>query len=165
MISGQALPRLAVDAQGNIAVIWYDTRRDPANHLLDVFGTVSTDGGQTFSPNFRITDQSFDADAGKFTDATGQTDYYLGDFLGLAVANGTAYAAWTDTRNGNQDVEFTHFPITPAPAPPNDRFEPNDTPETATDLGTVDERPPAQAGDSRPATNDWFRVKAASTGT
>ena len=71
VISGQALPRLAVDAQGNIAVIWYDTRRDPANHLLDVFGTVSTDGGQTFSPNFRVTDQSFDADAGKFTDAIG----------------------------------------------------------------------------------------------
>ncbi len=86
VISGQALPRLSVDAQGDIAVIWYDTRRDPANHLLDVFGTVSTDGGQTFSPNFRLTDQSFDADAGKFTDATGQTNYYLSDFLGLAVA-------------------------------------------------------------------------------
>ena len=110
MITGQACPRMAVDAQGNIAVIWYDTRRDPANHLLDVFGTVSTDGGQTFSPNFRITDQSFDADAGKFTDAIGPDDYYLGDFLGLAVANGTAYAAWTDTRSGNQDIDFTHSP-------------------------------------------------------
>ena len=69
IISGQAIPRLAVDAQGNIAVIWYDTRSDPSNHRLDVFGTVSTDGGQRFSPNFRLTDQSFDADAGKFTDA------------------------------------------------------------------------------------------------
>src|SRR5262249_4354449 len=51
VISGQALARMAVDAQGNLALIWYDTRRDPADHLLDVFGTVSTDGGQTFSPN------------------------------------------------------------------------------------------------------------------
>ena len=66
VITNQALPRLTVDAQGNVAVIWYDTRRDPNNHLLDVFGTVSTDGGLTFSPNFRITDQSFDADAGDF---------------------------------------------------------------------------------------------------
>ena len=164
VITGQALPRIAVDGQGNIAVIWYDTRRDPAHHLLDVFGTVSTDGGQTFSPNFRITNQSFDANAGKFTDATGQTDYYLGDFLGLSVANGTAYAAWADTRNGNQDVEFTHFPITPAPAPPNDRFEPNDTASTSTDLGTVtsDHLPKLAmpAGD-----NDWFRITAASTGS
>ena len=87
VITGQALPRLAVDAQGNIAVIWYDSRHDPAHHLLEVFGTVSTDGGRTFSPNFRLTDRSFDADLGRFTNAIGQTDYYLGDFIGLAVAN------------------------------------------------------------------------------
>ena len=40
VISGQALPKMAVDAQGNIVLAWYDTRRDPANHLLD--GCVST---------------------------------------------------------------------------------------------------------------------------
>ena len=71
VIDGQALPRLAIDAQGDIAVIWYDTRRDPADTLLDVYGTVSTDGGQTFSPNFRVTDQSFNPNAGTFTDADG----------------------------------------------------------------------------------------------
>ena len=161
--SGQALPHMAVDAQGNIAIIWYDTRRDAANHLIDVFGTVSTDGGKTFSPNFRVSDQSFDANAGSFTDATGQTDYYLGDFLGLAIDNGTAYASWTDTLNGNQDVEFTRFPISPAPAAPNDRFEPNNTAQSATDLGLITtEHLPKLAlpeGD-----DDWFRITAASTG-
>ena len=163
VITNQALPRLTVDAQGDVAVIWYDTRRDPKNHLLDVFGTVSTDGGLTFSPNFRITDQSFDADAGAFTDATGQTNYYLGDSLGLAVANQTVYAAWTDTRNGNQDVFFTREPISTAPDPPNDRFEPNNTPETATDLGTVvKDHVPKLAIPS--GDEDWFRLKAASTG-
>ena len=163
VITNQALPRLTVDAQGNVAVIWYDTRRDPKNHLLDVFGTVSTDGGLTFSPNFRITDQSFDADAGAFTDATGQTNYYLGDSLGLAVANQTVYAAWTDTRNGNQDVFFTREPISTAPDPPNDRFEPNNTPETATDLGTVvEDHVPKLAAPS--GDEDWFRLEAASTG-
>jgi hypothetical protein len=163
VISGQALPRLAVDAQGNIAVVWYDTRRDPANHLLDVFGAVSTDGGHTFSPNFRVSSQSFDANTGKFTDAVGQTDYYIGDFLGLSVAGGVAYAAWADTRGGNQDVEFTHFPVSPAAAAPNDRFEPNETAQAATDLGkvTTNHLPKLSlpAGD-----NDWFRVTAASTG-
>ena len=83
VLAGTALPKMAVDAQGDIALIWYDTRRDPANHLLDVFATVSTDGGQTFSPNFRLTDVSFDPNAGQFIDATGQPDFYLGDSLGV----------------------------------------------------------------------------------
>jgi hypothetical protein len=163
VISGQAMPRMAVDSQGNIGLIWYDTRHDPANHLLEVFGTVSTDGGRTFSPNFRVTDQSFDANAGRFTDATGQDDYYLGDFIGLALANNTASAAWTDTRDGNQDIFFAHFPVTPAPAPPNDRFEPNNTPAQATNLGTIVQKTVSRlaipAGDE-----DWFRVQAAATG-
>jgi hypothetical protein len=51
---GQALPRIVTDAQGNIGVIWYDTRRDPADKLLDVFGTVSTDGGNTFSAEWHF---------------------------------------------------------------------------------------------------------------
>jgi hypothetical protein len=163
VISGQAMPRLAVDGQGNIGVIWYDTRRDPADHLLDVYGTVSTDGGQTFSPNFRITDVSFDADNGKFTDGAGKDDYYLGDYLGFAMADGTAYAAWTDTRMGNQDIYFAKYPIRPAVPPWNDRYEANDTPAAATDLGQVIQRTVPKlaiaAGDE-----DWFRVEAAATG-
>jgi hypothetical protein len=161
--SGQAMPQIAVDAKGNIAVIWYDTRHDPANHLLDVFGTVSTDAGQTFSPNFRLTDQSFDANAGQFTDPTGNPSFYLGDAIGLALANNTAYAAWTDTRGGNQDIFFTRFAIAPAPAPPNDRYEPNDTAATATDLGRVIQRVLPRLA-LPPGDEDWFRLQAAATG-
>jgi hypothetical protein len=163
VISGQALAHLAVDAQGDIGVIWYDTRRDPAGRLVDVFGTVSTDGGLTFSPNFRVTDQSFDPNQGSFIDATGKQNFYLGDATALALANGTVYAAWTDTRNGNQDIYFTHFAVSPAPAPLNDRFEPNDTPLTATNLGPVIQsfvpKLGLPAGDQ-----DWFRVRATATG-
>ncbi len=163
VISGQALPRLAVDAQGNIAVIWYDTRRDPADHLLDVFGSVSTDGGLTFSPNFRVTNTSFDPDAGAFFDPTGKKNFYLGDAIGLAVANNTAYATWTDTRNGNQDVYFARFSIAPALLPPNDRFEPNDTAATATDLGQKVQRYVPKLA-LPPGDMDWFRVQATATG-
>jgi hypothetical protein len=157
---GQALPQLAINAQGDIAVIWYDTRRDPADTRLDVYGTVSTDGGRTFSPNFRVTDQSFDPNAGSFTDAEGRTDFYMGDALGLALADGTAYAAWTDTLGGNQDVYFSSYSITPPPAPPDNRFAPNNTASTATDLGKVVTR-------SLPKLNiaaggeEWFRLQAA----
>ena len=99
--SGQVMPRLVADAQGDVAVIWYDTRRDPANRLLDVFATVSTDHGQTFSPNFRVTDTSFDPNAGKFKDATGNDDFYLGDTVGLALASAliAAFLAYRRSRS------------------------------------------------------------------
>jgi RNA polymerase sigma factor (sigma-70 family) len=146
IITSQALPRVAVDAEGNLGVIWYDTRRDPANHVLDVFGTVSRDGGQTFSGNFRVSDEAFDADDGQFIDATGNREkpnFYLGDSMGLAIAENAAYAVWTDTRNngpsltGNQDIVFARYPLHPAPAAPNDRFEPNDSAQAMTDLGRL----------------------------
>ena len=163
VISGQALVKLASDSAGDLVAIWLDTRRDPLNHLLDVYGTISRNGGQSFSPNFRITTSSFDADKGKFTDPTGRLDSYLGDFLGLFVANGSAYAAWTDTRADNQDIEFARFPIDPAPAPLNDQFEPNGSATTATNLGPVIHttlpRLAIPQGDQ-----DWFQFRATATG-
>lgn len=166
VVSGQALPRMTVDNQGNLGVIWYDTRRDPADHLLDVFGAVSTDGGETFSRNFRLSDVSIDADAGAFTNAVGGQEYYLGDFIGLAMSDNTGYAAWTDTRNGNQDIFFTSFAIDPPPEPLNDRFEPNDTPDltaSPTVVGKVVQRILPKLA-VPPGDDDWFLVEAAATG-
>ena len=88
--ANQFFSRLAIDGNGNLASIWYDTRRDPANHKIDVFGTVSVDGGSTFSRNFRITKNSFDPNDGKFTDALGLDNYFLGDYIALTVDNGSA---------------------------------------------------------------------------
>ena len=107
----QYLTRLAADAGGAIVAVWYDTRRDPHKEDLDVFAAVSTDGGRSFGPNFRVTDRRFDVEDGRFTDARGDDNFYLGDVLGLTVAGGTAYVAWTDTRAGNQDVFFSSFSI------------------------------------------------------
>jgi hypothetical protein len=163
VVTGQALPRLAIDDKGHVAVIWYDTRRDTSNHLLDVVGTVSADRGLHFSPNFRLTSESFDADRGAFIDPSGKTDYYLGDSVGLAIAGGSAYATWTDTRAGNQDIAFSSFAISPPPVPAgNDRFEPNDTAVTAAPLGTIlSQSVPKLA--AAPGNDDWFRFTTAST--
>lgn len=162
--AAQFMPRLVADRNGNLAVIWYDTRRDPLNHRIDVFGAISSDGGLSFSPNFRLTDESFDADDGMFTDARGNPTFYLGDFLGMALGGGSAYAVWADTRDGNQNIEFATFSLTAPPPPINDRYEDNNTSETATDLARVVERDLPKLtmvqGES-----DWFKLQTASTGT
>ncbi len=165
VITGQALPKLTIDADGNLALTWYDTRRNGSQHLLDVFSTVSTDGGRTWRANARISDVSFDAHAGVFVDAAGKQNYYLGDLIGVAAAGNVVYAAWTDTRLGNQDIFFARYPLAPAPAPSQDRFEDNQTPATATDLGRIDlprvlPRLTVDALDE-----DWFRLKTAASGS
>lgn len=166
VINGQALPQLVTSDDGSLTVIWYDSRHDPASHLIDLFGTVSHDGGRTFSANFRVTDHSFDPDDGKFLDGTGNDNYFLGDLLGLAVADGQAIAAWTDTRAGNQDVLWSRFPLAPPPAAPQDRFEPNDQAGmgVATELGTVVLNYLPQLF-VHGTDEDWFRFRVVADGT
>src|SRR5262249_28011285 len=83
VISLQADPKMVVDpTTGDIILVWLDTRTDPNNLGIDVYAAVSTDGGLTFSPNFRVTDTTFFAQAGAFTDPTGASDLFLGDLLG-----------------------------------------------------------------------------------
>ncbi len=177
VIAGQALPSLAVDANGNLTVVWYDARTDPSTAngnpgtLLSVFGTVSTDGGSTFSPNFAVATQNFNPFNGVFADGSGRLDGFLGDYIGVAAANGFGYAVWTATDgtdgsfDGQQHIFFDKYQLTPAPQPPADRFSPNDTMATATDLGPV----AAQEIFSRldlPAggSDEWFSVTAGATG-
>jgi hypothetical protein len=88
----------------------------------------------------------------------------MGDALGLVLVNHTAYAVWTDTRNGNQDIYFSSYSVNPPPAALNDRFEPNDTAATATDLGRVVTRDLPKLAIA-PGDEDWFRVQAAATGS
>ncbi len=166
VLSGQALPSLTVDASGNVVVIWYDTRSDPNGFgRLGVWGTVSTDGGKIFSPNFQITDATFDPSAGAFRAGAGRTSFYLGDQIGVVVAGNTAYAVWTDTRAGGQDVYLGQYPIFPAPFAPSDRYSPNFSLATATELGPVNTPRDLPRLTLAPGqSNEWFRLEAAADG-
>ncbi len=164
VVAGQALPSLAIDAQGQLTVVWYDTREDPLNQNLDVFGTVSNNGGLNWSANFRLTDATFNPAAGAFTDANGTTSDYLGDRIGLVAVNGTAYAVWTDTINGSQQIFLQEYSLNQPPAPPLDRFYPDDTPATATNLGQVitqDVVPDLTVG---PGDDNWYSLQAGASG-
>ena len=165
VIASQGMPEIAINAQGDISVIWYDTRSDPSGTDVEVWGTVSTDGGQHFSANFPISSESFNPNNGSFTDGAGNTTYYLGDQIGLAATGNTAYALWTDTRGGGQNIFATSFALNSVPAAPADRFSPNNTRQTATNLGkvTVQQVVP-QLALSPGRADEWFSLQAGATG-
>ncbi len=93
----QFFPWMTIDNQGNIFVVFYDSRNDPNNWLVDTYLAASTDGGQTFLPNIRVTANSFDVTVG----FSGQ---FFGDYIGITTNNQSVFPCWTDSRNGQQDV-------------------------------------------------------------
>jgi hypothetical protein len=108
-------PWTSVDTNGVVTVVFYDRRNDPNNLLMDLYFTQSTDGGETWSINQRITTVSSDPTAGSRAGL-------IGEYVGLISWDGVPYTAWTDTRNGNQDVfasaldsTITTVPITKDP--------------------------------------------------
>jgi len=104
--SSEFLPSIAVDqSDGDVVVAWYDARNDTNDVTTQFFAAVSSDGGQTFSPNVPVSAGTSDAtDAG--LDAFGQKNQY-GDYTGVAFAGGILYPAWTDNSPellGNPDL-------------------------------------------------------------
>lgn len=111
----ESFPNIAVAPNGRVDVVWYDWRDDPTfdassddadNAFQDVYYSYSTNGGQSWAPNERITDRSIDRRVGP---------YDLGGIRGpLAVAalETGAYIAWDDTRaateeSQSQDIYFS----------------------------------------------------------
>ena len=94
----QFFPWIAVADDGTVRVTFGDDRLDTVNaggRLYDIFMAESTNHGTSFGPNFRVTSQSSDPDQDGFGGS------FIGDYFNLAPC-GTA--AWTDTRNGNDDI-------------------------------------------------------------
>jgi len=95
-------PNMVCSEDGVIIIAFYDQRTDPVNHSkFDVFAAYSFDGGNTFTQNHRISNISIDPD---LMINAGDTYFKVGNTIGLSSRNNRVCAAWTDTRNGNQDV-------------------------------------------------------------
>ena len=122
--TSQFLPSAAVDqATGNVALTWHDARADAAdNNLTRFWGAVSTNGGGSFGPNFRISSGQSNNDPSSST-----TDY--GDYTTADAYGGTLHAFWADNSNstGNNpaganstfDMYTASVPIgAPSPAVP-----------------------------------------------
>jgi hypothetical protein len=153
------MPTAHIDQDGNAVVTWYDNRSGRTNNgtgpnggnnfLLELYGTTSRDGGQTWVRDFRVSDSPFDPDLNarcRFSCAVGSTQQTLriGEYNGLWTVNGIGYASWTGNATpptatapaqGNQTTYFDVFSLLGAFP---DAFEPNESIDTAvaTALGT-----------------------------
>src|SRR5262249_14347002 len=94
----QFLPAIALDqTTGNVAVTWYDSRNSSGatlNITAQVFGSVASDGGLTWSPNVQI---------GAGTSNGRQADFEWGDYDTMDFYGGVFYRTWADNSNSTSD--------------------------------------------------------------
>jgi hypothetical protein len=92
--SDQFLPAAAVDrSNGWLWVCFYDTTGDRRRERVFYTCAASADGGVTWSRPVRA------ANLPSNVSVRGASPFQLGEYAGIAVANGIAHPIWTDTRN------------------------------------------------------------------
>lgn len=147
------MPRVAVDqTNGDVAINWYDARNDNGDHgpgdLDGVAGdegeefiTFSYDGGGTFEPNIQISQHASSAIVNP--NVPGAANDY-GDYQGLDFYSGIARPAWADnsqdlTANFDKPNSFdiATTAVQSMLSPPEDGYEPNETTDKASNLGTL----------------------------
>ncbi|MBS1517304.1 MAG: T9SS type A sorting domain-containing protein [Bacteroidetes bacterium] len=104
----QWMPAISVDSKtGRVYIAWYDSREDPVNNLrTKIYGTVSTDGGLTFTANKPISNADFNPNNMGVNQPGGEK--YIGDYFGIQAIGNSSYAVWMDGRN-NQLGSFTGY--------------------------------------------------------
>lgn len=95
-INDQWWPWLSVDeTNGDIAIMYSDSRNDPENIFIDAYVSYSSDGGDTWIDR-RVTDIMSDFRDNPFTD-----NIFAGDYSGNAFHAGKIYPSFLDTREDN----------------------------------------------------------------
>ncbi|MFI5144784.1 MAG: T9SS type A sorting domain-containing protein, partial [Ignavibacteria bacterium] len=94
----QAWPWIAVNQNGLISVVFYDTRNTSSNNNIECWVARSSDGGVTFTNEVLSTQQS----------PTNQpnTDVRFGDYIGVDFWTNKIIPVWTDERAGGFDMEI-----------------------------------------------------------
>ena len=96
------MPGFAVDqTTGVLGATWYDTRGDPTRVNARYFGSVSMDGGDTWTANFPIATGTSNATLAAPPAPTRNTDF--GDYTGLAFHGGVLVPVWADNSNSTGD--------------------------------------------------------------
>jgi hypothetical protein len=116
--NSQFFSKIAIDpTTGNVGVVWYDARNSATNNRVELWGSVSSDGGASFAPNVKISTGS--------TSGVGLgSGNELGDYLGLDYYGGVMYPVWADDSNstgdnpnGTSNLDYYGAAVTVTPAP------------------------------------------------
>ncbi len=110
---------LAVDpTSGDIGVMYFDSRRDPDNMLVECWVSLSTDGGETWTDR-PAGSTMHDLRLNPFT-----KNSFAGDYSGMDFYDGIMYPTWVDMRAAVDDLDdsdvFTAIIDTKAPLPIED---------------------------------------------
>jgi len=91
----QFFPWVAVDGNGAVHVTFLDRRDDPDGLMLAMYLATSTDGGQSFGPDIRVSDGIY-----------GPSGFgFLGDYTGAAISpDQRIHPVWPDGRFGDSDI-------------------------------------------------------------
>ena len=100
----QWMAAMSVAPNGRIDAAWLDTRDNPGTVLSSLYYSYSTDGGETWAPNQRMS-QSFDPHEGW------PVQQKMGDYFHMISDNGGANLAWAATFTGGQDVYFSRITL------------------------------------------------------
>ncbi len=94
------IPNLRVAPNGRLDAVWFDTRDDPGVTANDVYHASSTDNGNTWSKNTRVTDRSIDRRFGPFA-----ANFDLNGPPALDTVDAYGLVGWDDTRLGDPTTE------------------------------------------------------------
>ncbi len=101
-------PAMWVDkTSGRLYVQWMDTRDTPTSDSAFIYATYSTNGGQSFVANQRISNKKFRINC---TQCNGGAPAYLGDYNSIISNPKTSMLAWADFRNNNFGSYVAYFP-------------------------------------------------------
>lgn len=104
----QYWPWVAVNQNGEVDLIFYDTRNTANNNIIEAYLARSTDGGQNFTNELLSTEPS----------PTNQpnSDVRFGDYIGIdAYAGNIVIPVWTDERAGGYDMDIYTATVTSVP--------------------------------------------------
>jgi len=88
-------PSCAIDGNGYVYLVWNDTRDNPAPEKREVYFKRSLDGGRTWEPDMRLTEDP----------ANGSAD------SSIAVdVNGHVHVVWHDDRSGSWEIYYKESP-------------------------------------------------------
>jgi hypothetical protein len=105
----QWMPAIWCDKEtGRFYVKWYDTRNCPTSDSCEVYASYSTNGGQTFVTNQKISNAKMRINCTSC--GGGGTPTYLGDYDAVTSNKYTSTLAWTDFRVGTFGSYTAFFP-------------------------------------------------------